>query len=98
MTKNRGIKALIITLLIALSTSCFSLMFVNLVGVFTPAQNEHPPAKAADLTISTKDGLIAFAAAVSGGNSYVGKVVELSNNIDCGGEDIQIGKNFTEGE
>lgn len=60
-------------------------MFANLVSVFTPKQNEQPPAKAADLTISSKAQLIAFANDVNSGNDYSGKTVCLSKNIDMGG-------------
>lgn len=43
MLKKRGIRALIITLLVALSASCFSLMFANLVSVFSSTKNAELP-------------------------------------------------------
>lgn len=40
---------------------------------------------AADLTISTKEDLIAFEQAVNAGNTYTGKLVVLENDIDLDG-------------
>ena len=88
MLKQRGIKAIIISLLVILSSTCFSLICIN---AYTSFSKQEEP-QAVDLTITELQGLIDFAWEVSkNGNTFKDKVVELRADIDCGGKEIFIG-------
>jgi len=82
MIKQKGIKAIIISLLIVLSTTCFSLLFTNAYKTFTKEQ----PQAAFNLTISSVDEWNTFAINVANGDSYAGQTVGLNADLDFSGK------------
>ena len=81
-----------VVLLILISVFLLSAVSLAAVGTASKYVQKQKDVTAADLTISDLEDLKNFANEVRGGNSYSGKVVQLDDDIDCGGEEIKIGK------
>ena len=94
MLKKRGIRALIITLLVALSASCFSLMFANIMSVLKVEEPEKPKASSYSwygsgtrgdpYLIKNIDQLEELSDAVNSGTDFDGVYFELVNDLDFG--------------
>ncbi len=78
--------------LIALTFSAVGMTVSNIIDGLSKQPTKTPAeVNAADLTISNLSELQTFANSVNDGNSYSGKTVVLSADIDCGGAGVGIG-------
>lgn len=86
-------KLIIILSVVLLAISVFSVLSVLLIQTNKDKEKDTSP-HAADLTISTFEELKSFANAVNDDNTYAGKTVVLSNDIDCKGNDFCVKGEF----
>ena len=91
MLKQKSVKAIIISLLIVLSTTCFSLLFASAYQTLTKSSNNAEVAawsgsgtQSNPYLISSKSDFTSLASNVNSGTSYSGKYFQLTADINFG--------------